>query len=114
MMNSNELMNRAWQYDIVGMIMFVLSNTSSSDFGRIFFMIFGVVMVVTSLFVMLAAYKRGVREEEARSKIAKEIVEKLLTDEKAKKPSKKTAQKTAKGSSTKKVGKYIKTKNKTA
>ena len=114
MMNSNELMNRAWQYDIVGMLMFVLSNTSSTDFGRVFFMIFGVAMIITSLFVMLAAYKREVREEEARNKIVKEIAEMLLADKKPKKASKKTSQKTAKGSSTNKVGKYIKTKNKTA
>lgn len=114
MMNSNELMNRAWQYDIVGMLMFVLANTSNNDFGRGLFVIFGVVMVVTSLFVMLSAYKREVREEETRKEIIKEIAGKWLTHEKTKKASKKTSQKTAKGSSTNKVGKYIKTKNKTA
>lgn len=108
-MNSKELMDRAWQYDIVGMLGFVLSNTASSDFGRIFFVIFGSCMIIGSLFVMLYAFKKTVREQEAQERLVREIAEMALGK---KKSSKKTPQKTAKGGSTNKVGKYIKTKNK--
>lgn len=88
MMNSEELMNRAWQYDIVGMLMFVLSNTSSNDFGRVFFAIFGVAMIITSLFVMLEAFKRNLREQKKKEEIAKAIIEVLKNDPMLKKNAK--------------------------
>lgn len=89
-MNSKELLNRAWQYDIVGMLGFVLSNTSNTDFGRIFFMLFGVGMILASLGVMLYAYKKSVREQEAAERIIKEIAEMVVGDNKKghKKPQK--------------------------
>ena len=80
-MSSEELMNRGWQYDIVGLIMFVLANTSNTDFGKVMFTIFGVVMIVGSLVAMLMAYKRSIREEQARERMVKEIIETIIEKE---------------------------------
>lgn len=80
-MNSEELMNRGWQYDIVGLIMFVLANTSDTDFGKIMFTIFGVVMIVGSLVAMSMAYKRPIGEEQARERMVQEIIGKIIEKE---------------------------------
>lgn len=103
-MNSKELMNRAWQYDIAGLLCFVLSNTSATDFGRIGFLILGVLIIIGSLIAMLMSYKRSVQEDEARRAYLDAIL--VKHNPKAAKASKTSHSKAVGGKKTKKTINY--------
>ena len=109
-MNSKELMNRAWQYDIAGLLCFVLSNTSANDFGRICFLILGVMLIIGSLIAMLMSYKRSIQEDEARRAYLDAVLAK--NNPKAKKASKTSHSKTVGEKKTKKMGKISSDKKK--
>lgn len=85
-MNSEKLSDISWQMNIIGILMLILANTCGTDFGKVAFTLLGSVSIVTALALSIIAMVRQKREFEAKRKMAEQLIERIIDEQKKNTP----------------------------